>query len=217
MKEAPIVKGSWHSGNESAKTGWGPDLLNTGLDADDKGLTMRMIGFRSNILFAIAAACGVIASLGRPWYGPSIPGTDARMEDLFNGIGRSLTEPHGIDGWTALHTADQLLAGLAVATVVLLALTLVPALQRHLQPLARWCALATVGVVLVKLVDQPDTAAMSEPRNGLFLALAASLILLASTWTVAAAPSRKRVPPKSYTPPTAPVSDSEANWGPQQF
>ena len=40
---------------------------------------MRTIGFRSNILFAIAAACGVIAALGRPWYGPSVPGE--RPED----------------------------------------------------------------------------------------------------------------------------------------
>jgi hypothetical protein len=178
---------------------------------------MRTIGFRSNILFAIAAACGVIASLGRPWYGPSKPGTDAEMEDLFGDIGRTLTEPHGTDGWTALHTADQLLAGLAVVTVALLVLTLVPALQRHMQPLARWCALATVGVVLLKLVDGPDAASMSEPRNGIFLALAASLVLLASTWAVAAAPSRKHVPPKTYTPPPAPAHEPEANWGPQQF
>jgi hypothetical protein len=178
---------------------------------------MRTIGLRSNILFAIAAAFGVIAALGRPWYGPSSPATDAEMEDLFSGIGRSLTEPGGTSGWVALGTADQLLAGLAVATVALLLLTLVPPLQRHLQPLARWCALAAVGVVLVKLVDGPDAAAMSEPRNGLFLALAASLILLASTWTVAAAPSRKRVPPKSYVAPPPPVYGDDTSYGPPQF
>jgi hypothetical protein len=178
---------------------------------------MRTIGFRSNILFAIAAAFGVVASLGRPWYGPSKPGTDAEMEDLFGSVGRSLTEPGGTDGWTALATADQLLCGLAVTTVALLVLTLIPALQRHTQPLARWSALATVGVVLVKLVDGPNAAAMSQPRNGIFLALAASLVLLASAWTVAAAPSRKRVPPKAYTPPPAPVYDTDASYGPPQY
>ena len=177
---------------------------------------MRTIGFRSNILFAIAAAFGVIAALGRPWYGPPRPATDAEMEDLFGGIGRSLTDPRGTSGWTALQTADQLLAALAVATVVLLALTLLPALQRHMQPLARWSALATVGVVLVKVVDGPDAATMSEPRHGIFVALAASLVLLASSWTVAAAPSRRRTPPKTYSPPPAPVPD-ETSWGPQQY
>jgi hypothetical protein len=178
---------------------------------------MRTIGFRSNILFAIAAACGVIAALGRPWYGPPVPGTGAQMEDLFGDLGRLLTEPHGTTGWAALHTADQLLAGLVVATVLVLVATLVPVLQRPLAPLARWCALATVAVVLVKLVDGPDAARMSEPRNGIFLALAASLVLLASSWTVAAAPSRTRTPAKTYTPPPAPVYDPDATYGPTQF
>jgi hypothetical protein len=181
---------------------------------------MRTIGFRSNVLFAIAAAFGVIAALGKPWYGPSAPASDAEMEDLFSNIGRAVGEPGGTAGWDALHTTDQLLAGLAVGTAVLLALTLIPAIQQQLQPLARWGALATVGVVLFTLVDGPGTAAMAEPRQGLLLALGASLVLLASTWTVAAAPARRRVPPKVYTPPAAPapvaMSDDE-RWGPPQF
>lgn len=178
---------------------------------------MRTFGFRSNVLIAIAAAFGVIAALGKPWYGPSLPASDARMEDLFGGIGRAVGEPGGTAGWTALHTTDQVIAGLAVVTVVLLVLTLAPALTHQLQPLARWCALATVGVVLLALVDGPGTTAMAEPRHGVLLALAASLVLLASTWTVAAAPSRRRVAPKTYTPPPpAPVYDAD-HWGPPQF
>ena len=55
---------------------------------------MRTIGFRSNVLVAIAAACGVIAALGRPWYGTvRLPATErATMEDLLGGIGRALLE-----------------------------------------------------------------------------------------------------------------------------
>ena len=133
---------------------------------------MRTIGFRSNLLFAVAAAFGIIASLSRPWYGPPGKATDAQMEDLLGGIGRAFTEPVGTSGWAALQTADQLIAGLAVGTAVVLLLTLVPALQQQLRPLARWGALATVGVILVKLVDTPDARALSEPRHGLFIALA---------------------------------------------
>jgi hypothetical protein len=178
---------------------------------------MRTIGFRSNILFAIAAACGVIAALGRPWYGASVPSTGGQMEKLWTDVGRSLTDPDGVDGWTALQTADRLLAGLAAATVVLLVLALVPALQVHVQALARWCALATVGIVCVKLVDLPGAASTNELRNGAFLALGAALVLLASASTVAAAPARRRTPPKSYTPPPAPTYDRDASWGPPQF
>jgi hypothetical protein len=179
---------------------------------------MRTIGFRSNILFAIAAACGVIAALSRPWYGASVPSSgDGQMEKLWTDLGRSLTDPDGVDGWTALQTADKLLAGLATATVLLLVLALVPALQVHVQALARWCALATVAVVCVKLVDVPGAPATDELRNGAFLALAAALVLLASAWTVAAAPARRREPPRSYTPPPAPAYDRDASYGPPQF
>ena len=178
---------------------------------------MRTIGFRSNILFAIAAACGVIAALSRPWYGASVPGTGGQMEKLWTDVGRTLTDPEGTDGWTALQTADKLLAGLAVATVLLLVLALVPGLQRHVQALARWCALATVGVVFVKMIDVPSAASMSELRNGAFLALGAALILLASAWTVATAPSRRRTPPKTYTPPAAPAYERDASYGPPQL
>jgi hypothetical protein len=181
---------------------------------------MRTIGFRTNILFAIAAAFGVIAALGRPWYGPSAPASDAQMEDLFDGLARAVGEPGGTAGWEALQTSDQMIAGLAVATVALLTLTLVPTLQRHMQPLARWGALATVGVVLYTLVDGPGTTAMAEPRQGLLLALGASLVLLTSAWTVAEAPTRRRVAPKTYTPPPAPapaVASDEERWGPPQY
>ena len=59
---------------------------------------MRTIGFRSNILFAIAAAIGVVAALGRPWYGRPVEGRRGRqMEYLFSGIGRAFTEQHGHD------------------------------------------------------------------------------------------------------------------------
>ena len=37
---------------------------------------MRTIGFRSNVLFILAAAFGLIAALGRAWYAPT-PGADA--------------------------------------------------------------------------------------------------------------------------------------------
>jgi hypothetical protein len=178
---------------------------------------MRTIGFRSNVLFAIAAAFGVIAALSKPWYGPKVSATDRPVEDFFDGIRRAVSEPDGVSGWSALQTTDQVVAGLAVLTALLVALTLVPALQQQLQPLARWGAFGTVGVVLFTLVDAPGTTAMAEPRHGVLLALAASIVLLGSTWTVASAPSRRKVATKPYTPPPpAPVYDAD-HWGPPQF
>ena len=178
---------------------------------------MRTIGFRSNILFAIAAAFGVVAALGRPWYGPTPAATGAEMEDKFSGLGRMVTEEGGTTGWLALQTADELLAGLAVGTVLLLILALVPSLQAQVQVLARWSALATLGVVLVKLLDGPGTSGMSEPRQGLLIALGCAGVLVASSMTLAQAPARRRVEVRTYTPLPAPVYEPDASYGPPQF
>jgi len=205
------------AGRECQGATLGSRPVNPARVAADLLRTMRTIGFRSNILFAIAAAAGVVAALGRPWYGPSESPTDARMEDLFRGIGRAFTESDGTTGWAALTTADSVIAGLACATALLLALTLVQPLQVHVQALARWTALATLAVVAMKLIDEPGANGLSEPRHGVFVALAAAAVLVASTMTVAAAPSRKRVPPKTYTPPPAPTYAPDSSYGPPQF
>jgi len=187
---------------------------------------MRTIGFRSNILFAIAAAFGVIAALGRPWYalapearddGPRVGELPSQMEGFFSGIGRAFSNSDGSTGWESLHTADSVIAGLATATAVLLVLTLVPAIQLHVQALARWTSLATFGVVTVKLIDEPGANLLHEPRHGVLIALAASAVLVASSLTVAAAPSRKRRPPKTYTPLPAPTYGSDSSYGPPQY
>jgi hypothetical protein len=186
---------------------------------------MRTIGFRSNILFAIAAACGVVASLGQPWYArtPKLghgqaPGVvPSQMEAFFNGIARAFSEHSGITGWTALQTADRVISGLAVATAALLVLSLVPMLQRHVQDLARWTALATFGVVLVKLIDEPGANRLHEPRYGILVALGSAAVLVASAMTLASAPSHKHVAVKHYTPPPAPPHLPDSAYGPPQF
>ena len=179
---------------------------------------MRTIGFRSNILFAIAAAFGVVASLGRPWYGPSPSATDAEMEDFFSGVGRAFSESEGTTGWVALQSADQLIVVLTLGTVALLILALIPELRYRVQVLAQWSALATLGVVLVKLIDGPASASTGELRHGIFIAVGASGVLVASAMTVAVAPTRRRTPARVYTPPPAPEYDRDAtSWGPPQF
>ena len=45
---------------------------------------MRTIGFRSNVLFIIAASVGLLASLGRPWYAkaPVLTPEEVRIGDV---------------------------------------------------------------------------------------------------------------------------------------
>jgi preprotein translocase subunit Sec61beta len=179
---------------------------------------MRTIGFRSNILFAIAAAIGVVAALGRPWYAPAVKGDeDAQMESLLSGIGRAFTESDGRTGWDSFTQADTLIVGLTVTTVVLLVLAMIPAVQLHVQALARWTGIATLGVVLVKFFDEPGANAAMEPRYGLLVAILAAAVLVASAMTVAAAPSRRKHEVRTYVAPPAPEHAPESTWGPTQF
>jgi hypothetical protein len=185
---------------------------------------MRTIGFRSNILFAIAAAIGIIASLGRPWYGPSaiakqqaVGELPSQMEDFLNGIGRAFSSSQGTTGWVALETSDTLIAGLAVATVVVLVLTIFEPLQIHMQYLARWTSLATLLIIIVKLVDEPGSNVLKEPRHGLLIALAAGVVLVASAMSLAAAPQRRTTVAKIYTPPVAPAHEPDSSYGPPQY
>jgi len=177
---------------------------------------MRTIGVRSNILVAIAAACGIVAALGRPWYGTPLPATGADMEDMFGGIGRALLEPEGTSGWDAIGSGGQAIAGLAGLTALLMVVALAPALQKFASGFARLTALGTVGLIAVELVGGPDGQRMSELRHGGLLALAASLVLLTCAWTVAATPTHRRTPPKTYTPPP-PAPAWEGDNSPPQF
>jgi hypothetical protein len=178
---------------------------------------MRTLGFRSNVLFAIAAAFGVIAALGRPWYGPSPPPTDARMEDLFDGIARAFSISEGTTGWQAMQSADGLIAGLAVGAAVMSIFTIMPPWQAHVQPLARWFAVGTLIVVAVKLVDEPASPMMSEPRQGLLIALGCALVLVASTMWVAAAPPQRKSPPQAYKPIPPPEYAPDSSYGPPTY
>jgi hypothetical protein len=222
MTEARIVKDLLAlSAHECQR----PALLIETAACADHVTHMRTIGFRSNILFAIAAAIGVVASLGRPWYGPSpiavkeqaVGKLPNQMEDFFSGIGRAFSATEGTTGWAALQTADTLIAGLAFGTVALLLLTMVQPLQIHVQALARWTSLATFGVIAVKLIDEPGANALHEPRQGIMIALGAAAVLVASAMTIAAAPQRRRTSVKSYTPPPAPNYAPDSSYGPPQY
>ena len=61
---------------------------------------MRTIGFRSNVLFIIAAAAGLLASLGRPWYAKApvptpeevrIGDVQGPVEQFFSRLAREFT------------------------------------------------------------------------------------------------------------------------------
>jgi hypothetical protein len=163
---------------------------------------MRTLGFRTHALLTIAAAVGVIAALGEPWYAqapkaavadPNAIGQfNGPVEGLTAGISRWVTETSGMSGWDALGTWGSVLAGLAALTAAGALGCLVPATQGVAREALRYGGLAAFGITLWKLIDTPGPNAAMEPRFGAFVATIAALIAVTSGGAVAAAPLQRR-------------------------
>ena len=180
---------------------------------------MRTLGFRTHALLALAAAVGVIAALGRPWYAPGpspvegepVPGP---IEGLTAGVERWISATTGTTGWDALGVWGTALAALAAVTAAGALGCLVPALQGMSRDALRYAALGTFGIAAWKLVDSPGPNTELELRFGAFVAVAAALIAVSSGSTVAAAPLQRRPVRTSYSPPAAPSSYETAASAP---
>jgi hypothetical protein len=149
---------------------------------------MRTLGFRTHVLFAMAAAAGVVASLKLPWYGPhgggatAALGMDGPIERTLATIGRAISATAGTTGWTALGTWATPLAVLAALAALTTALCLAPAAYGTAREGARLGGLAVAALVGWKLLDHPG-----ELRHGALLAAGSALVLVASSFSVAGA------------------------------
>jgi hypothetical protein len=182
---------------------------------------MRTLGFRTHVLFALAAAAGLVLTLGRPWYGEAPPKAPEKTADIgdingpltgfFDGLKRWGTNTDGTSGWHALnHWAMAIAVMSAITAVGVLMLTL-PALQQLGRDLVRYSALAAVGIVAWKLVDTPGSL---ELRNGALAAAVFALMLFVTGSAAAAAPLRRRVPQRKFVPPPPPAYESPGSSGP---
>jgi hypothetical protein len=173
---------------------------------------MRTLGFRTHALLAFAAAVGVIAALGRPWYAPSPPPVDDELkaigdlqgpiDRLGDAVGRWASESAGTTGWDALGTWGTVLAALAALAGLGALACLVPALQGVAREALRYGGLACLGVALWRLFDSPGPNEAMELRYGAFVAVGAALMIVTSGSPVAGAPLRRRraAPAPQYGP-----------------
>lgn len=180
---------------------------------------MRTLGYRTHALLALAAAVGVIAALGRPWYAPvprpvegePVPGP---IEGLAAGIERWISATTGTTGWDALGVWGTVIAALAAVTAVGALGCLVPAVQGMARDALRYGALGCFVIAVWKLVDSPGANTDLELRFGAFVTVAAALVALSSGSAVASAPLRRRPARAAYAPPAAPQSYGTAASAP---
>ena len=172
---------------------------------------MRTIGFRSNVLFILAAAFGLVAALGRPWYAPTpaqtpeevrIGDVHGPVEEFFTRLAREFTTEGGTTGWHAFNTTDTILCVLIGVAVVSALCTLVPAIQQPAREVLRLMTLAMLGIVVVKLVNTPDHIGLVERRQGVWIALGVTGIMASSAATLYNAPlMRRKAGPSLYDRP----------------
>jgi hypothetical protein len=162
---------------------------------------MRTLGFRTHALVALAAAVGVIAALGRPWYAPApslvdeeatIGSLHGPVDQLGETVSRWATESAGTTGWDALGSWGTALAVLAALAGVGALGCLVPSVQGVAREALRYAGLASLAIVIWKLLDSPGANDALELRYGAFVAVGAALIVVTSGGPVAGAPLQRR-------------------------
>lgn len=173
---------------------------------------MRTIGFRSNVLFIIAAAVGLIAALGRPWYAHTpvqtpeevrIGDVQGPVEQFFSRLAREFTNEGGTTGWVAFHSTDTILTALVVIAIVTALGSMISGLQQPCREVLRLVTLAMLGIVVVKLANTPDSVGLVERRQGAWIGLGVTGIMASSASTLYKAPlvRRKQARTLYETPP----------------
>jgi Ca2+/H+ antiporter len=175
---------------------------------------MRTIGFRSNVLFIVASAFGLLAALGRPWYAPApvptaeeanIGDVQGPVESFFLRLGREFGNDGGTTGWNAFTSTDLILVALVVIAVVTAIGALTPGIEQPAREVLRIATLAMLGIVVVKLVNTPDGVGLVERRQGAWIALGVTGIMASSASTLYHAPlARRKRGPSLYDSPVVP-------------
>jgi hypothetical protein len=161
---------------------------------------MRFLGFRTHVLYALAASAGIVLSLGRTWYAPkpavqaANDGTVGEMpstiSSFLDGVSRSLTSGD-TSGWQQLgSTATFLLALSAILAVCALG-SLLPAFQRAAASGAQLASLVALATVFIEVVVHPGNGGM-ETRVGGWVALGCALVGMTAAMSLQSAPRRRR-------------------------
>ena len=185
---------------------------------------MRTLGFRTHVLFALAAAAGLVLTLSRPWFGAAPPKAPEHTADIGDingpltgfgdGVKRWLTNSDGASGWHALDHWAMAITVMAAIAAVGLVMLMVPAMQQLGRDLVRYASLAAFGIVVWKMLSPPGGHESIELRNGAIAGMAFALILMVTGAAAASAPLRKKVPQRSFTPPPPPAYESAGSSGP---
>ena len=180
--------------------------------------SMRSLGFRTHVLYALASSAGLVLSLGRTWYAPApaaptaSTGAVGEMPDtisqFFAGLTRSVSGVGGPSGWQQLDTAATFLSALAAILAICALGALVPRLQRAAASGAQLASQLALATVALEVVDQPGGRAAVEGRVGGWIALGSAIVGFTAALHLYSAPRRRPRPARAsrrFQPAPAPV------------
>lgn len=163
------------------------------------------------LVLACLAALGMVPVLGLPWYGlasgerPKANKGDVELQAeavlrWFQNPGTSYT------GAATLNGAETALVGIAGVTILLAALFLIPTIRASLRTPLALIPLAAPVIVLYHLIDTPGDNETTEPRWGIFVALALTLFMARAAYRGAEMGEKRSSMPDRYKAPSGP------NW-----
>ena len=172
-------------------------------------MQMRTLSTSSKLLAYIAAALGVVAAVGLPWFAAS-PAAEAKRDEagyitldgpvdaFFGGVWRWISAADGVSASERFAGADMALLALAGLGVLAAALASVRFGERLGRTLMQLAALAIGVLTAVKLVQIAATDELVEARRGAVIAMSCSVIMLMTAGHVAQQKLRRR-PPEQMT------------------
>lgn len=165
---------------------------------------MRTLSTTSKLLAFAAAALGVVASLGLPWFAAS-PAAEVKQKGLtrineptekfFGGVERWLTASDGVSAHERFATADIVLMALAAIAVLGAGLAVVKGGELVGRWIMQAAAVAILGLVAVKLVQIAATDDLVEARHGAVLAVGCGGVMLLTAAHVAQQKLKRKPPP----------------------
>jgi len=164
---------------------------------------MRALSTSTKLLAFVAAALGIVASLGLPWFGQS-PAAEKRegltrinepTEKFFGAVERWVTATDGASAHERFAGADIVLIVLAALAVLGAALGAVNGAEVAARKLMQLTSLALLAFVTAKVAQVAGSDELLETRRGAVLAIACAGVMFVTANHVAQQKLRRKPPP----------------------
>lgn len=148
---------------------------------------MRQLTPVTNLVLAVLAGAGLLASLGLPWFAAPVVdpvSTDGPIEQAAFQVAQVFaTSAQGtVSGADALGTAQAAVVGLVAVLALVVVAVMTPASRRPAEDLLRGIVMAAPVVVLLAALAHPGVATPVRLHWGLLVSVALTALMANAAW-----------------------------------